>query len=150
MESIEYMSQLENRVMETNQVSLSLLTQIKDQTEEIDTLKVYCMNLKGKVAVYIPIMDDPVDCKLADFINNFPDRNKLKLMFQRESAGKYEYGTKRVEIRLSKGKLQIRVGGGYLTIDEFLDQYMMIELQKVERRDPLKKFAGQLALAKSI
>ena len=27
---------------------------------------------------------------------------------------------------------------------------MTIELAKVERRDPLKKFAGQLALAKSI
>ena len=113
-------------------------------------MKVYCIDLKEKVAVYIPIMDDPVDCKLADFINNFPDRNKLKLMFMREQAGKYEYGTKRVEIRISQGKLQIRVGGGYLTIDEFLDQYMTIELQKVERRDPLKKFAGQLALAKSI
>lgn len=123
-------------------MSLSLLNQIKDQTEEIDTLKVYCIDLKEKVAVYIPIMDDPVDCKLADFINNFPDRNKLKLMFMRESAGKYEYGTKRVEIRVSQGKLQVRVGGGYLTIDEFLDQYMTIELQKVERRDPLKKFAG--------
>ena len=84
MESIEYMAQLEARVFETNQVSLSLLTQIKDQTEEIDTLKVYCIDLKEKVAVYIPIMDDPVDCKLADFINNFPDRNKLKLMFMRE------------------------------------------------------------------
>ena len=106
--------------------------------------------MKEKVAVYIPIMDDPVDCKLADFVNNFPDRNKLKLMFMRESAGKYEYGTKRVEIRVVQGKLQVRVGGGYLTIDEFLDQYMTIELQKVERRDPLKKFAGQLALAKSI
>lgn len=106
--------------------------------------------MKEKVAVYIPIMEDPVDCKLADFVNNFPDRNKLKLMFMRESAGKYEYGTKRVEIRVVQGKLQVRVGGGYLTIDEFLDQYMTIELQKVERRDPLKKFAGQLALAKSI
>ena len=106
--------------------------------------------MKEKVAVYIPIMDDPVDCKLANFVNNFPDRNKLKLMFMRESAGKYEYGTKRVEIRVVQGKLQVRVGGGYLTIDEFLDQYMTIELQKVERRDPLKKFAGQLALAKSI
>ena len=37
-----------------------------------------------------------------------------------------------------------------MTIDEFLDQYMTIELAKVERRDPLKKFATQIALAKSV
>jgi len=46
-------------------------------------MKVYCMDLKAKVSVYIPIKDDNVDQKLADFVNNFPDRNKLKVMFLR-------------------------------------------------------------------
>jgi len=73
------------------------------------------------VAVYIPIIGDQVDEKLADFINNYPDRNKIKIMFLREAAGVYEFGTKRVEVRLAKGKLTIRVGGGYMGIDEFLD-----------------------------
>jgi len=98
------------------------------------------LDLKSKVSVYIPLKDDPVDIKLADFVNNYPDRNKLKIMFLRESAGVYQFGTKRVEVRVSKGKLTIRGGGGYLTIDEFLDQYTATELAKVERRDPLKKF----------
>jgi len=71
--------------------------------------------------VYIPIIGDQVDEKLADFINNYPDRNKIKIMFLREAAGVYEFGTKRVEVRLAKGKLTIRVGGGYMGIDEFLD-----------------------------
>ena len=60
-QSVQYMEELENRVYETNQVSLNLLTQIRDQTEEIETLKVYCMDLKAKVSVYIPIKEDPVD-----------------------------------------------------------------------------------------
>ena len=81
----------------------------------------YCIDLKAKVAVYIPIKEDQVDCKLADFINNFPDRNRIKIMFLREAAGVYEFGTKRIEVRLAKGKLLIRVGGGYMGIDEFLD-----------------------------
>lgn len=71
--------------------------------------------------MYIPIIGDQVDEKLADFINNYPDRNKIKIMFLREAAGVYEFGTKRVEVRLAKGKLTIRVGGGYMGIDEFLD-----------------------------
>ena len=149
-QSVKYMDELENRVYETNQVSLQLLTQIRDQTEEIETLKVYCMDLKAKVSVYIPIKDDPVDCKLADFVNNFPDRNRLKIMFLREAAGVYEFGTKRIEVRLAKNRLTIRVGGGYMGIDEFLDQYTPIELKKLEDRDPLKKFAERLALAKTV
>ena len=104
------------------------------------------MDLKSKVAVYIPIKEDPVDCKLADFVNNYPDRNKLKIMFLRESAGVYEFGTKRVEVRVAQGRIMVRVGGGYMGIDEFLDQYTTIELEKLERRDPLKKFAEKMTV----
>jgi len=75
------------------------------------------MDLKSKVQVYIPIKDDAVDIRLADFVNNFPDRNKLKIMFLREQAGVYQFGTKRVEVRLAQNKLQVRVGGGYMGID---------------------------------
>lgn len=149
-QSTAYMEDLERRVFETNRISLDLLTQIKDQTEEAETLKVYCMDLKSKVAVYIPANDDQVDLKLADFINNYPDRDKIKIMFMRESAGVYEFGTKRVEVRLAKGKLTVRVGGGYMGINEFLDQYTALELEKLERRDPLKKFGQQIAMAKSM
>ena len=58
---------------------------------------------------------------MAEFINNYPDRNKLKLMFMRETEGVYEFGTKKVNVRVEKNKIQIRVGGGYMSIDEFLD-----------------------------
>ena len=79
------------------------------------------MELRSKVAFYIPIVGDELDEKMADFINNYPDRNKLKIMFVRESNGIYEFGSKRLEIRLAQSKIMIRVGGGYISIDEFLD-----------------------------
>ena len=84
-------------------------------------MKNYIIDLKARVAVYVPVKGDPVDMKVAEFINNYPDRNKLKLMFMRASEGVYEFGSKRVIIRVEKNKIQIRVGGGYLSIDEFLD-----------------------------
>lgn len=40
----------------------------------------------------------------------------------------------------------VRVGGGYLSIDEFLDQYTPAELEKLERKDPLKKFSEKVAI----
>ena len=108
------------------------------------------MELRAKVAFYIPMKDDPVDQKLADFVNNYPDRNRLKIMFMRETEGVYEFGSKRLEIRLAQNKIMIRVGGGYIGIDEFLDQYTQVELEKQERRDPLKKFAEKIVIAKTV
>ena len=44
----------------------------------------------------------------------------------------------------------VRVGGGYLSIDEFLDQYTPAELEKIERKDPLKKFSEKVAVQKTL
>ena len=88
---------------------------------ENDTLKNYIIDLKARVAIYVPLKDDPIDKKMADFINNYPDRNKLKIMFMRESAGVYSFGSRKINVEVNKNKIQIRVGGGFLSIDEFLD-----------------------------
>ncbi len=67
-------------------------------------------------------------------------------MFMRESEGVYQFGTKRVGIKVDKDKINIRVGGGFLSIDEFLDQYTPQELEKLERKDPIKKFSEKIAV----
>ena len=102
-------------------------------------MKSYIIDLKARIAVYIPVKDCATDKKLAEYINNYPDRQKLKIMFMRESAGVYEFGSRKVMVKVERDKIQIKVGGGYLSIDEFLDQYTPAELEKIERRDPLKK-----------
>ena len=65
-------------------------------------------------------------------------------MFMRESKSVYQFGTKRVAVRVDKDKINIRVGGGYLSIDEFLDQYTPPELEKLERNNPIKKFTEKV------
>ena len=64
----------------------------------------------------------------------------------RESEGVYEFGSKRVYVKVDKDKINVRVGGGYLSIDEFLDQYTPTELEKLERKDPLRKFSEKVAV----
>lgn len=97
------------------------MTQLKDTELEVETLKQYIVDLKGRIAVYIPVKDDNIDRRLAEYINNYPDRQKLKIMFLRESEGVYEFGSRRIFVRVDQDKINIRVGGGYLSIDEFLD-----------------------------
>jgi hypothetical protein len=92
---------------------------------EIKSLKSALSTQTGAI-VYIPVKQDPIDKKLAEFLNNniiinYPERAKLKIMFTRQSEGVYQFGTKRVAVKLEKDGLKVRVGGGFLSIDEFLD-----------------------------
>lgn len=75
---------------------MDLLTQLKqreaqcmDYVDEIETLRNYIIDLKSRIAVYIPVKGDVIDKRIAEYINNYPDRSKLKIMFMRESEGVY-------------------------------------------------------------
>lgn len=146
----DYILELEEKVYKANKTSLELLKQLKDSEVEIDTLKQYIIDLKQRIAVYIPVKEDMVDKRLAEYINNYPERSKLKIMFMRETEGVYQFGTKKVAVKVEKDNIKIRVGGGYLSIDEFLDQYTPVELEKLERKDPLKRFSEKVAIQKTI
>ena len=66
-----------------------MLKQLKDEENEIEQLRAYIIDLKSRIAVYIPVKGDAIDKKLAEYINNYPDRQKLKIMFMRETEGVY-------------------------------------------------------------
>lgn len=105
----DYLLDQEQKTYKANKTSLELLKQLKDAEIEIETLKNYIIELKQRIAVYIPIKDDPVDKKLAEFINNYPDRQKLKIMFMRETEGVYQFGTKRVYVRVDKDRINSKL-----------------------------------------
>jgi hypothetical protein len=90
------MSTLEEKVFTANKTSLDLLKQIRQDEEEIESLKNHILELKARVAIYIPVKDDPVDIKMAEYLNNYPERTKLKIMFMREQKGVYQFGSKRI------------------------------------------------------
>ena len=66
---------------------------------------------------YIPVRGDVVDETLADYINGYPDKSKLKVMLVRMEPGIYQFGSKKVFVRVEQGRIIIRVGGGYVSID---------------------------------
>ena len=127
-----------------------MLKQLKEADEEIDQLKEHIIELRQRMSIYIPFTDDDIDVRLAEFINNYPERQKMKIMFLRESQGVYQFGSRRVAVAVMKDKINIRVGGGYLSIDEFLDQYTPQELEKLERKDPLKRFSERVVVQKTL
>ena len=70
----DYIKQLEDKCYKANRTSLELLQTVRDLETENEALKNYIMELKSRVAVYIPVKEDPIDKRLAEYINNYPDR----------------------------------------------------------------------------
>jgi len=117
----DYVLEMEEKVYKSNKISLELLRQLKESEDEISMLRGSLSHIRKKIAIYIPVRADPIDKMLAEYVNNYPDVSKMKIMFMREQEGVYKFGSKRVCIKIEGNNIKIRVGGGYLSIDEFLD-----------------------------
>lgn len=67
---------------------------------------------------------DPVDEMFAKYINfvNSP------VPITRLGNNKYSFGTREVVAKVLNGRLVIRVGGGYMSIEEFMRKYGSKEL----------------------
>lgn len=135
----DYLLESEEKTSKANAIALDLVNKLKEADTEIETLKQYILFLKSQHAQYVPVKGDHVDETLADFINNYPDKSKLKVMFVRLNPGIYQFGSKKICVNVEQGKINIRVGGGYMVIEEFLEQYTTYELEKSLREgiDPL-------------
>ena len=88
------------------------------------------MEMQARTVTYVPYKNDPTDAALADYINSRSE--PMPVPFTREDKGVYLFGTKRVFIKVENGKIIIRVGGGFMMIDEFVEIYTPLELEKWE------------------
>ena len=113
--------------------------------QEAETLKAYILDIKARINVYVPVKSDEVDVKLGEYINHYPNKQKLKLMFLRVQEGVYEFGSRTLMLKLMRGSIQIKIGGGYQPIDEFLPTALPVELEKLEKKDPLKRITEPAA-----
>jgi hypothetical protein len=53
----------------------------------------------------VPVQDDNIDDALAEYINASSDPNKLTTLFIRERDGVYQFGSKRVYVKMEGGKI---------------------------------------------
>ena len=135
----DYLLEQEEKTNKANRTALDLLNKLKEADEEIEQLKQYIILLRSQMHQYVPVKGDAVDEALADYINSAPDKKDMKVMFVRLNPGVYQFGSKKICIKVEQGKIHIRVGGGYMHIQEFLDQYTTVELEKSIREgiDPM-------------
>lgn len=60
--------------------------------------------LEKDLPIYIPKKYSQIDIAISNFINDYPERDSLKILFLRESEGVYRFGSRRVFIKIGKGK----------------------------------------------
>ena len=77
--------------------------------------------------VYVPVKGDQVDEMFAVHLN----ASGLAVPLKRLSPGKYLFGTKQILAKIINGKLVVRVGGGYMSAEEFIETYGRIEMMKL-------------------
>lgn len=136
-----------NKTLHETQTELETTkADLEDATSELEERTRQVSNSKGRIqelmhnlenfvkgeAVYIGHSQDMIDTQLTNFLTQYPEREKMKILFLRESEGVYQFGQRRVNIKLEKGNtIKVRVGGGFMHIDEFLEKYTESEVQKV-------------------
>jgi len=102
----------------------------KELAERYEPLKRDLSHFK-EAQLYKAIKGDEIDELFGKAIND----SKLSLTVKRLSSGKYIFGTKHILAKIINGKLVIRVGGGYMNAEEFIEQYGKLELMKMLRME---------------
>lgn len=156
----EYIIAMEEKVYKSNKISLELLEQLKDCEIELGSVPLYPYDYRSRYAgagaypmsyVYTAAPNDYIDIKMSEFINTHPDRYQLRQLFVRESEGFYSFGTKRINVKCENNQLKVRVGGGYVSIDEYVEQNIAFECAKTGADSILQRERRSVAeLAKQI
>lgn len=137
----------EDKIFELEKCLIYLKNVVQDKDDYVINLKKLILELKERAQVYIPL-DDEIDTRLGEFINSSNDPAKLTKLFLREGEGVYSFGTKRVYVKMENGKIFIRVGGGFLGLEQFLKAHCNIELEKMAVRDPVNILQSNVAIQK--
>lgn len=62
------------------------------------------------------------------------ERYNCGVPIKRLGGGYFLFGTKKIFAKILNGQLVVRVGGGYMVIDEFIDNYSEAEEHKIQMK----------------
>ena len=91
---------------------------------------------KQGLAWYRPIKGDLIDEIIAKHFNALREPMPIK----RLGDGNYIFGSRKIYVKLIAGRLVVRVGGGFMSIDEFLQQHAEMEIINVKQLIDQGKF----------
>jgi len=114
---------------ETKRKIIALIKQLKEVSRRIKEAKGTYVQVRSKLEkaprkLYKAVAGDLVDELLAEYLN----RVHCPVPIVRIGSNHYHFGSKKIAAKVINGKQVIRVGGGYMGIDEFIMYYGQQEL----------------------
>lgn len=97
----------------------NILAEKDQELVEIEERIKNTVNASSSSNIYCAMKGDAVDEYLAKYINLM----QCKVPIKRLGNGYYLFGTRKIFAKIMNGKLVIRVGGGYMIIEEFIATY---------------------------
>ena len=80
---------------------------------------------------YNSVVDnDQIDKMLEEFIKH----HRVKVPIHRIDQSKYLFGMKVINAMIINGMLKVRVGGGFMTMEEFVDKHSETEICKLRNK----------------
>ena len=119
---------LETKIEEKNAELGALEALYGQKQKEINVLQKE-LGLKTTQNNYKAARGDLVDEMIAQYMN----MGDCPLPIRRLGDGFYMFGSKKIYAKIINGKLVIRVGGGYMIIDKFIETYAQSEIDKLQR-----------------
>ena len=101
---------------------------IKDKDKIIDLMNKKIRDKQSRPVFQMP-KGDLIDQMLGHYIN----QANCPVPIRKIGNGFYLFGTKKIFAKILNGKLVIRVGGGFMIIEEFIATYADAEMNKIQK-----------------
>ena len=124
-------------ILQHSRILESIKLMLESKNIEFQALKDALSDIKSSNPVYIPIEGDYLDQALGEFLNKRD--SVIPVPFKRDSYGVYFFGSKKIMIKIEREKIIVRTGGGFIPIEQFIDTYLVGELDKQLKASDLKE-----------
>jgi len=102
---------------------------LKDKEKIIDIMNKRIIDKKNTGPTFTAPKGDVLDQMLSHYVN----QANCPVPIRKLGNGFYLFGTKKIYAKILNGKLVIRVGGGYMIIEEFIATYADSEMAKIAK-----------------
>ena len=109
--------------------SRDLSYSLKDKDKIIAIMNQRIKEKQNQGPVYQQAKGDVLDQMLFGYIQ----QANCPVPIRKLGSGFYLFGTKKIYAKILNGKLVIRVGGGYMIIEEFIKTYADSEMKKIAK-----------------
>lgn len=130
--TLKYLIDLSAKYLFQQRLISKMFKFLTDKDCEICLLRNKILQEQGGISIYTPEKNDNIDIAMADYINTRP--SFLEVGFLRVDQGVYLFGTKIVKVKLQNNRLIMCMGGGFMSIDEFISIFTPQELEKLAER----------------